>query len=215
MLRELIAKMVTPVLRPLLHRWTRNLSDADIWKRTEEHIPAKDFGSASIHAWPWYFEGHSKVDASSPKDVVDWLRGCKYVGDSVLFHERDFWQHPVTFESMRKGDCEDHALWAWRKLKEIGIAAEFVCGRSGPSGAAGNHAHAWVHFDLGGQRYLMETVADARHRMTFPLDEVRQRYCPAYSVDTEFKTYRYGGFMEFVRLQLESDKLQKKQESKL
>src|SRR5690348_3236184 len=46
---------------------------------------------------------------------------CEYVRDPV--HERDFWQHPKTFEQLRKGDCEDHALWAWRKLTELGISA--------------------------------------------------------------------------------------------
>ncbi len=50
----------------------------------------------------------------------------------------------------------------------------------------------------------METVADSRQPMTFPLDEVRRNYCPAVSVDTDLNTYRYGGYMEFVRLQMES-----------
>ena len=126
------------------------------------------------------------------------------MGDSILFNEKDFWQHPVTFENLRKGDCEDHALWAWRKLKELGIPAEFVCGRSGPANAKGNHAHAWVHLELSGQPCLMETVADPQHRMTYQLDEIRRNYCPAFSVDTNLNTYRYGGFLEYVRLQMES-----------
>ena len=58
----------------------------------------------SVHDWDWYLEGQSTVEVSSPKEIVDWLRCCKYMGDTILFHERDFWQHPVTFENMRKGD---------------------------------------------------------------------------------------------------------------
>ncbi len=199
-MNKALRKAITPFLRYA----TKNLTDEDVWSRNKESIPYQAFGAGSHHDWSWYLEGRSTVDVKSAKEIVDWLRGCSYVGDAVLFNERDFWQHPVTFENLRKGDCEDHALWAWRKLKEIGIPAEFVCGRSGPATAKGNHAHAWVHLELNGQQCLMETVADPQHRMTFPLDEVRKNYCPAFSVDTDLNTYRYGGFLEFVRLQVES-----------
>jgi hypothetical protein len=215
MWRNVIKRMIRPIVKPLLRRSTRDLTDDDVWARTEESIPFKQFGAANVHDWPWYLEGASKVEVASPKEIVDWLRGCRYVGDSILFNEKDFWQHPVTFENMRKGDCEDHALWAWRKLKELGIPAEFVCGRGGPRDAAGTHGHAWVHLDLGGQRCLMETVADSRHCMTFPLDEVRRQYCPAMSVDTDLKTYRYGGFGEYLRLELEGDEKMDKIEKDL
>lgn len=207
MIRELIRKAFRPFALPILRRFTRDLTDEDVWTRREEAIPAKSFGVGNLHDWSWYLEGRSAVDVTSPKEIVDWLRGCSYLGDSVLFHEKDFWQHPVTFENLRKGDCEDHALWAWRKLKELGIPAEFVCGRGGPRDAPGNGGHAWIHLDLDGQRYLMETVAGKREPMTSPLEEVRTRYCPAVSVDTDLKTYRYGGFPEFVRLQLEAEKM--------
>src|SRR5205085_1473130 len=66
----------------------------------------------------WYFEGQSAVTVGSVDDVCEWLLECEYVHDPELFHEPDFWQHPRTFERLRKGDCEDHALWAWRKLVE-------------------------------------------------------------------------------------------------
>ena len=198
-------KAFKTALKPFLRYATKNLTDADVWSKAKEKIPHESFGVGSRHEWGWYLEGRSTVEVKSAKEIVDWLRGCRYVGDRVLFNEKDFWQHPVTFENLRKGDCEDHALWAWRKLKELGIPAEFVCGRSGPASAKGNHAHAWVHLELSGQQYLMETVANKQQPMTFPLDEVRKNYCPAFSVDTDLNIYRYGGFMEFVRLQLETE----------
>jgi hypothetical protein len=198
-------KTLKSVFKPFLRHATKNLTDEDIWRKTKHNLPKEAYGQGNQHDWDWYLEGHSTVKVKSAKEIVDWLRGCEYVGDIALFNEEDFWQHPVTFENLRKGDCEDHALWAWRKLKELGIPAEFVCGRSGPASSRGNHAHAWVHLELSGQQCLMETVADKQHRMTFPLDEVRRNYCPAFSVDTNLKTYRYGGFMEFARLQLESE----------
>ena len=69
------------------------------------------------------------VPVQSIDDIVAWLQSCEYVTDLDLFHERDFWQHPGTFERLRRGDCEDFALWAWRKLAEVGIDAEFCVGR--------------------------------------------------------------------------------------
>ncbi len=197
-------KAIKSVLKPLLRHATKNMTDDDVWKKTKKKLPKEAFGRANLHDWNWYLEGRSTVEVKSAKEIVDWLRGCKYVGDSVLFNEKDFWQHPVTFENLRKGDCEDHALWAWRKLKELGIPAEFVCGRSGPASAKGNHGHAWIHVELSGKQYLMETVANSRQPMTFLLDDVRQNYCPALSVDTDLNTYRYGGFPEFIRLEIES-----------
>jgi hypothetical protein len=46
----------------------------------------------------------------------------------VLFGEADFWQHPSTFERLRTGDCEDFAVWAWRKLIELGYDVDLVAG---------------------------------------------------------------------------------------
>jgi hypothetical protein len=197
-------KAIKSILKPLLRHTTRDLTDDDVWQKKKVRLPKEAFGKANLHDWPWYLEGRSTVQVKSAGDIVDWLRGCRYVGDPILFHEEDFWQHPVTFERIRQGDCEDHALWAWRKFKELGIPAEFVCGRSGPASAKGNHAHAWIHVELSGQLCLMETVADSMHQMTFPLEDVKRNYCPALSVDTDLNTYRYGGFTEFIRLQLES-----------
>ena len=198
-------KILKIMLRPLLRHMTKNIKPNDIWKREEKPLPKEAFGSGSQHDWSWYFEGRSTVRVHSVSEIVEWLRGCTYVGDTLLFNELDFWQHPLTFEQLRKGDCEDHALWAWRKLKELHIPAEFVCGRSGPASAKGNQAHAWIHLQLGEEWYLMETVSDSQHRMTYSMDEIKYNYCPALSIDTNFKTYCYGGYLEFMRLQLASE----------
>ena len=64
----------------------------------------------------------------SLQEICEWLVGCDYADDEAFFNEPDFWQHPVMFEQTRKGDCEDHALWAWRKLVELGFEAELVRG---------------------------------------------------------------------------------------
>ena len=49
-----------------------------------------------------------------------WLLGCVYARDRDLFRNPDYWQHPCNFEGLRKGDCEDFALWAWCATKAHG-----------------------------------------------------------------------------------------------
>lgn len=201
-MKKLLRTCLRPILMPFLNRATRDIQPEDVWSRKEKDIPFFQFGPGSLHEWRWYFQGRSTVKIQTPSEIVRWLRGCSYVGDRLLFQEEDFWQHPLTFEQLRKGDCEDHALWAWRKLSELGVPAEFVIGRCGSRDATDAQAHAWVQLELNGEPYLMETVAGTRQPMTFPLADVQKSYCPAYAVDSEFKTYEYGGLVEFLRLSL-------------
>ena len=157
--------------------------------RTEQSqakpIPTQAFGNGSHHDFSWYFEGQSHVAISSIDDICHWLRECEYIHDRVLFLKEDFWQHPITFEQLRKGDCEDHALWAWRKLKELGIPAEFIVGHANPAGY-----HAWVVFELRGQQYLLETTQKSG-LMIYPLQRTKRFYKPEVGVDHGLRVYRY------------------------
>ena len=92
-------------------------------------VPASAFGPGSQRPFAEYFEGESRVPVGSIDGIVAWLQTCEYVTDLELFHQPDVWLHPGAFERLRRGDCEDFALWAWRKLAEIGIDAEFCVGR--------------------------------------------------------------------------------------
>ena len=92
-------------------------------------VPATAFGPGSHQPFARYFDGESSVGVTSIDDIVDWLGRCEYVSDAEQFHEQDVWQEPCAFERRRRGDCEDFALWAWRKLAEIGVDAEFFVGR--------------------------------------------------------------------------------------
>lgn len=76
-----------------------------------------------------------------------------------------------------------------------------MIGRSGVI-AKQQGEHAWVTFTHEGNEYLMETTANKWAQMTFPLHEIRKKYCPAFSVDTNFQTYRFGGAVEVTRLRL-------------
>lgn len=156
------------------------------------------FGLGSRRPFGWYFEGESRVEARSLAHVCEFLLGCEYMPDAELFREAEYWQHPLTFEQIRKGDCEDHALWAWRKLRELGYPAHMVMGECdvfepAPSG------HAWVTFQSSGGYFLLETAGKRADTMVLSLDEARASYRPYFSVDHEGMTYIYGGWLRYVR----------------
>ena len=143
----------------------------------------------------WFFDGESKVQVNDIEAVCTWLDGCEYVSDQELFREPDFWQHPLTFEQIRRGDCEDHALWAWRKLSELGIEARFFLGRTSSAQRTGR-MHAWVGLVTDGQELVLEGTA-RRGTPLKPSDSFRQEYIPHFSVGREYDIRVYGGYADF------------------
>jgi hypothetical protein len=146
-----------------------------------------------------YLDGESQVPVSKPEDVWEWLVGCEKNSDMELFQQRDYWQHPLTFERLRRGDCEDHALWAWRKLGELGISARFYVGRFQwkLESAAPPSFHAWVTFEDESGVTLIESMAAAVEDMARPLEKVCGDYSPHLSVGHYRDTRLYGGFLEY------------------
>jgi hypothetical protein len=186
-----------------VHAWIRRvilarLSIGDAWERWEYGVPPTAFGRGSRHDFAWYFEGESAARVSSIGDIQDWLLGCDYANDATLFHEPDFWQHPCTFEKLRRGDCEDHAIWAWRKLVELGINADLVSGtvlrNNGERGA-----HVWVVLRDAGGMSVLECVAKSRELMLRPLAEVRGVYRPEFGVDRARRPYVFNGALLAMR----------------
>jgi hypothetical protein len=185
------------VIRPL-YRLARCVEEADDpWRCIECDLPSQVLGTGSVHDFRWYLEGESAVPASSFEDVCSFLLGCTYVRDAELFRVPDFWQHPLTFEQIRKGDCEDHALWAWRRLRELGYRAHLVTG-AGDREEVPRLGHAWVIFHAEGGVYLLETTAKARERMVHPLDALRHEYRPYVSVDERFRMFVYSGLEQYL-----------------
>jgi len=161
------------------------------YEREAARVHPTQFGAGSRRPFTHYLDGASRVPVQSVADICRWLQQCEYVRDADLFNQKDVWQHPGEFEAWQKGDCEDHALWAWRKLKELNIPAEFVVGRmvwgdeSIPAGA-----HAWVVYRENGRSYILESTYKQRP-LIYPLDELSARYTPWFSVDGAMQTYRY------------------------
>jgi hypothetical protein len=187
---ESLRRLVSPVLRLA----ARLVGRESAWERVTIRVPPSVFGPGSRRPFADYFEGASCVPVRSIDDIVAWLQTCEYVSDPELFHERDFWQHPRTFEKLRRGDCEDFALWAWRKLAEIGIDAEFCVGRvicdDRPDVA---RQHAWVVYRVAGTAFLFEPAARTRTRMIRSLEDAMAEYVPHFAVNHRFDTNAFVG----------------------
>lgn len=189
-------------LRPFWRLLLRAIPAPDPWERVGYRVPVRKFGPGSTHDFAWYFQGTSSVSVSSLDDIENWLLGCEYVSDPDLFRVDDYWQHPQTFEQIRRGDCEDYALWAWRKLIELGYDADLVEGRCLPwsPGADGNErTHAWVIFRREGESYLFETTCKTKQQMVRRLADVADVYRPEIGVDRNRKSFAFGGALVTMR----------------
>ncbi|MCH8959950.1 MAG: hypothetical protein IH820_01140 [Bacteroidetes bacterium] len=183
--------------KPLSRLLMRLLPLDNPWERFASSVPLSVYGMGARREFRWYFEGRSSVEIQSIEEIQEWLLGCEYVSDPDLFQEADFWQHPCTFEQLRKGDCEDFALWAWRKMVRLGYQAEFVAGRClqpGCSDIDQGHGHTWLVFEKDEAVYLFDPIIRERDHMIQPLDAVRHEYIPEVSVDQHFNRYAYAGY---------------------
>jgi hypothetical protein len=195
MFRRTLAYLARPVLRFLLRR----LPMPDPWERLSTRISYVAIAVGSRRDFAWYFEGESSVTVRSLEDIQRWLRRCGYASDMHLFQESDFWQHPRTFEHLRRGDCEDFSLWAWRKLVELGYDADLVVGRVRPKGEADPagpwEQHAWIVFRQGGETYVYEPVDRNKSRAVQPLTAVRDQYIPEFGVGPDRRSFAFGGYL--------------------
>ncbi len=188
------------LLRQLFRFVFRLLPSRDPWERWELGLDVKLFGASE------YFRAYSlrqsTVGVASLDDICEWLLGCAYHNHTEQSSEQTFWPPPPDFEGSRRGDCKDHALWAWRKLNELGIAAELVCGQSRADDedfqSLSNYeffqGHAWVQFQRDEVEYLLEPALKVRGSMIRPLGGLRACYIPWFAVGPDFRRYKYWGY---------------------
>jgi nitrite reductase/ring-hydroxylating ferredoxin subunit len=193
MIRRMLARLLTPLLRRLVG----TIPLAERWERVAIVPSLAAIASGARNEFSWYFEGESAVAVSSLDEIHAWLASCSYAHDMALFRERDFWQHPVTFERLRTGDCEDFALWAWRKLVELGYDADFVIGYTGDETASAAR-HAWIVFRRDGAEYVYEPVRKHFDTAVQPLTTVMAHYTPEYGVGRDLVRYTYMGRVSVV-----------------
>ena len=181
-------------MAPVLRLAARLVRRESAWDRLAIRVPATVFGPGSRQPFAEDFRGPSSVPVQSIDDIVAWLQTCEYVTDLELFHERDVWQHPGSFETLRRGDCEDFALWAWRKLAEIGIDAEFVVGRVVCEDSPGiDCQHAWVVYRVDRTAFLFEPAARNPSRIIRRLADAMDEYVPHFAVNHRFDTDTFVG----------------------
>jgi transglutaminase superfamily protein len=182
------------LLSPLTRLAEHLTGNESAWDRVTLCVPPQAFGPGSELPFAEYFQGESSVQVQSIDDIVSWLRECEYAGDLELFQKKDHWQHPGTFEEHRRGDCEDFALWAWRKLTEVGVEAEFYVGRViGGDSRRSDRQHAWVVYEIDGTAFLFEPAARTVPAMIRPLEEARDDYIPHFAVNHRFETSAFAG----------------------
>ena len=184
------------LIRTAMRVWWEGRKDGDDWRSVEHDVPVTVLWSGTNYEMSWYLKGPSTVEVANIEELCSWLRECEYVSDLELFQETDFWQHPSTFELLKKGDCEDYALWTWRKLLELGFEAEFMIGRTVRT--AGQGYHAWVIYRDDRKDYLIDPVFTGTEKMILPLVLAKAEYFPVYSVDGSLTRRMYRGLFAWL-----------------
>ncbi|MEM7332719.1 MAG: transglutaminase domain-containing protein [Chloroflexota bacterium] len=162
--------------------------------KSETFVRHDLFGTGSERPMTRYLEDGTKTEINSLDELTAWLQTCTYERDIHQFGKDDHWLLPSEFEATKLGDCEDHALWAWQKLKKLGIQAEFVTGtylthRNEFGG------HAWIMLRKDDQIYVYETV-NKSGSMLIPWEKAKKKYFPGLSINHNLQTFHYREMSE-------------------
>ena len=191
-----LAFFAVPVVRWVMRRSV----STDPWERLDVQPRPVYHGAQHDENFREYLRASSSVTVSSMHEVEAWLRTATYMraADSPF----DWSTLPLAFEQSRAGNCLDHALWAWWKLIDLGVAADLAIGFSNVEDLAGGR-HAWVVFHQDGTRYMLESVRKDHDRpMCVPVAEVAEKYFPEFGVDARGTRFTYGGALRTLDARL-------------
>lgn len=172
---------------------TFRVGDRAAGKRIPAPLPPGYFTRPSAPVSRYLYD-RSQVEVDSIYEVHHWLTDCEYRESEPGWLQQRYLL-PSEFESRRTGACAEHATWAWRQLRVLGIDAEFV---------VGDHQvleprHAWVRFEHEGSTVTYETTAKEPYPELLSERSARLNgYRPHYSIDTDLQTYLYPGFDDYV-----------------
>lgn len=152
-------------------------------------------GAPEQRAFADYLAGPSTVAVASLADIEMFLRSCTYVLSPT--RDPDWTMLASHFEMQRCGNCLDHSLWAWRKLRELGQPAELVVGVVDPNQEP-LMRHAWVVFQQDEQRVRLETIVKAAELpMVQHVRPQADAYWPEIGVSRDGLPFGYTGMMRF------------------
>lgn len=183
---------LVPVLRAALRLLTRGMTDVDRWERLDTAAPMREYEAGKETDFASYLAGASLVAVRDTHEVEAWLRGCEYEREP---ERPEAWSaRPSHFERERRGNCFDHALWAWRRLRELGHDAELVMGRRDRDRQEARHA--WVVVRAPGGDVLWETVEKDDEAMVRPLRDLPvDEYWPEHGIGAQGQRFVYGGYL--------------------
>jgi hypothetical protein len=191
---NMLRKLLWAASRPVIKMFLRAPPTTDPWNRFQFPVPDQFFSVDMATGFRQYFASASTVPITNLDEVCQWLLAADYVADPEPFQNRETWQDPTHFEQRRKGNCACHALWAWRKLTDLGYTTEFLAGEiRRPDGSWGQHA--WVCFDQKDGRYLFESTAKERRYLVRRLADARDDYCPRAGIEANFAKWGYYGHL--------------------
>ena len=168
------------------------LATGDPWLRLPHAPPLAAYGPGLAHDFHEFLTGDTRVVAASPDVVARWLLECRYAADVQLLAEHDHWLHPATFELVRSGDCEDYALWGWRKLVDAGYDADFVVGLApAPDGEVVRHA--WVTYRHEKLEYVLDGVQRSLDRALRDRAQLEASWIPQVGVDAKGRRFAFAG----------------------
>lgn len=194
-LRQLAQTLFWPLSKVLLRLPFMKIGDR--YERMTMSIPLQRLGAPHARAFVDYLAGPSHVAVESLDDIEAWLRECRYLAAP---ERSDDWTTLTTrFETTRIGNCLDHALWAWRKMREVGYVPELVVGVADPNDRP-HDRHAWVSIHDGDKRWIVEAITKLPgHPMIKPSALDRDIYWPEIGVDSEGTPFGYTGMIRYFR----------------
>ena len=201
-LRDHINRIAKRLLGFVFRRVVRYVKIGDRYERQDISVPPSWFAAPSHGAFADYRAGHSDVPVQTLQDIETWLRGCEYVATRT--RNPDWTQLCRQFETERVGNCLDHALWAWRKMLELGYQAELVFGRPDPH-AKVQWRHAWIVLTYNERRMWFESVTkEPAKPMLLRLSYDDDTFWPEAGVDAENKCFGYTGMLRYMQVRVET-----------
>lgn len=108
--------------QPSVTQTAEFMSEAEIVEVGERYGPLAE---ARVRYWQQMIRSPSSpVEKDRLKEVNDFFNGARFVDDSEVWQQEDYWATPLEFLIMDAGDCEDFSVAKYFTLKKMGVEME-------------------------------------------------------------------------------------------